>query len=120
MRFKQRKQLKGRRNDDTLVLANGARGEWTPHDLRRTAATMMQRLGVVPDIIDRCQNHQMPGSRVRRHYLHHDFADEKRDAWDRLGAELERVFALGVTDASLRARSHLSGLQTFSCHAAPA
>jgi integrase len=54
-RFKERpKQLKNRRQDDTLVLSKGDRGEWTPHDLRRTAATMMQQLDILPDIIDRC------------------------------------------------------------------
>ena len=46
LRFRNRKDLSNRRNDDSLVLANGSNGEWTPHDLRRTAATMMQALGV--------------------------------------------------------------------------
>lgn len=49
MRFKRRKPLKNRRNDNSLVLSGGKRGEWTPHDLRRTAATMMQSLGVSLD-----------------------------------------------------------------------
>jgi integrase len=89
--FKARKQLKGRRNDNSLVLSGGQNGEWTPHDLRRTAATMMQTLGVPPDLIDRCQNHVMPGSKVRRHYLHYDFAKEKRDAWQRLGKQLDVI-----------------------------
>lgn len=80
--------LKNRRNDNTLVLAGGANGEWTPHDLRRTGATMMQQLGVGLDIIDRCQNHVLPGSKVRRHYMHHDYAEEKRAAWAALGARL--------------------------------
>jgi integrase len=91
MRFKNRKPLQRRRHDNTLVLANGKRGEWTPHDLRRTASTMMQQLGVLPDVIDRCQNHVMPGSKVRRHYLHYDFADEKREAWERLGEKLDAI-----------------------------
>ena len=91
LRFKNRKDLSNRRNDDSLVLASGANGEWTPHDLRRTAATMMQALGVSPDVIDRCQNHVLAGSRVRRHYLKHEYNDEKREAWRMLGAELERI-----------------------------
>lgn len=95
-RFKARKTLRGRRNDDTLVLAAGNRGEWTPHDLRRTAATMMQALGISPDVIDRCQNHVLAGSRVRRHYLTHEYDDEKREAWHRLGAEIERILASPV------------------------
>ena len=92
-RFKDRKTLKGRRNDNSLVLARGTNGEWTPHDLRRTAATMMQALGVSPDVIDRCQNHVLAGSRVRRHYLTHKYDDEKREAWRKLGAEIERILA---------------------------
>jgi integrase len=92
-RFKQRKPLKNRRNDNSLVLSGGKNGEWTPHDLRRTGATMMQKLGVPLDIIDRCQNHVLAGSRVRRHYLHHDYAKEKRGAWERLGAELDQVLS---------------------------
>lgn len=44
MKFKNRRPLKNRRNDDSLVLSHGENGEWTPHDLRRTAATMMQAL----------------------------------------------------------------------------
>ena len=90
-RFKARRPLKNRRHDNTLVLAAGANGEWTPHDLRRTGATMMQALGVSLDVIDRCQNHILAGSRVRRHYLHHDYASEKREAWLRLGEHIEAI-----------------------------
>lgn len=93
MLFKSRKPLKNRCNDNTLVLSGGANGEWTPHDLRRTAATMMQALGVSLDVIDRCQNHVIPGSKIRRHYMHHDYADEKRDAWGRLGKRIDAILA---------------------------
>ena len=44
--------------------------------MRRTGATMMQGLGITLEIIDRCQNHLLGGSEVRRHYLHHDYAKE--------------------------------------------
>lgn len=88
-KFKDRPSgLKGRRNDNTLVVGDE---EWTPHDLRRTGATMMQKLGVPLDIIDRCQNHVMAGSRVRRHYLKHDYAEEKQDAWVKLGGQIEQI-----------------------------
>ncbi|HBO7163463.1 TPA: tyrosine-type recombinase/integrase [Pseudomonas aeruginosa] len=93
-RFKNRnKPLTGRHHDDSLVLSKGARDEWTPHDLRRTGATMMQELGVTLDIIDRCQNHLLGGSKVRRHYLHHDYAKEKTEAWRFLGERLETLMA---------------------------
>lgn len=90
-RFKERVKLKRRCHDDSLVLSGGRNGAWTPHDLRRTAATMMQALGVSPDVIDRCQNHVLAGSKVRRHYLKHEYATETREAWSRLGIELERI-----------------------------
>ena len=67
VRFKEGKALKNRRQDNTLVLAKGKNEEWTPHDLRRTASTMMQALGVHPDVIDRCQNHIIPGSNAYEH-----------------------------------------------------
>lgn len=86
-----RAQLKNRRADNTLVLDGGAGGAWTPHDLRRTGATMMQKLGVSLDIIDRCQNHVLAGSKVRRHYMHHDYSEEKRAAWAALGAGLSKI-----------------------------
>lgn len=46
---------------------------------------MMQQLGVSLDLIGRCQNLVMIGSRVRREYLHEDYVAEKREAWARLG-----------------------------------
>ncbi|ERZ01123.1 tyrosine-type recombinase/integrase [Pseudomonas aeruginosa] len=93
-RFKNRsKPLTGRHHDDSLVLCNGAKREWTPHDLRRTGATMMQELGVTLEIIDRCQNHLLGGSKVRRHYLHHDYAQEKTQAWRLLGEKLEAILS---------------------------
>lgn len=98
-RFKNRSQpLAGRHHDDTLVLSEGNKGEWTPHDLRRTGATMMQELGIALEIIDRCQNHLLGGSKVRRHYLHHDYAKEKMEAWQLLGEKLETFIATSLPD----------------------
>ena len=92
-RFKNRsKPLSGRHHNDSLVLANGIKGEWTPHDLRRTGATMMQELGVTLEIIDRCQNHLIGGAKVRRHYLHHDYAKEKAEAWNLIGNRILQIW----------------------------
>jgi integrase len=88
-----RAPLKNRVSDNTMVLGGGKNGAWTSHDLRRTGATMMQKLGVSLDVIDRCQNHVLGGSKVRRHYLHHDYAEEKREAWAALGRRIEQVLA---------------------------
>jgi integrase len=94
MQFKDRKPLKNRKNDNSLVISKGRNGEWTPHDLRRTAATMMQSLGVSLDVIDRCQNHIIAGSKVRRHYMHYDYAKEKADAWCLLGARIDSILTV--------------------------
>lgn len=89
-----RKPMKHRRHDNTLVLGDGKNGAWTPHDLRRTGATLMQSLGVQLDIIDRCQNHVLHGSKVRRHYLHHDYAQEKYSAWRTLGERIALILSV--------------------------
>jgi integrase len=90
--FKERaKPLARRSQDNSLVLSGGANGCWTPHDMRRTGSTLMQRLGVQDHIIDRCQNHALGGSKVRRAYLHHPYDDEKRSAWEALGAHLDAL-----------------------------
>jgi len=86
-----RKPLKHRKHNNTLVLGEGKDGNRTAHDLRRTGSTMMQALGVNPDVIDRCQNHVLSGSKVRRHYQHHDYAREKAEAWRMLGGRLTAI-----------------------------
>jgi integrase len=86
--FKKRtKKLSCRVENNRLVL--GER-EWTPHDLRRTAATMMQALKVPRDIIHLCQNHAV-GNTLDRAYLHHEYIEEKREAWVKLGNHLEAI-----------------------------
>lgn len=90
--FKNRKPLKNRRNDDSLVLSDGERGEWTPHDLRRTGSTLMQQLGVDNDTRNRCLNHAV-GSKIDRTYGVYDFYAEKREAWRLLGQRLDEILA---------------------------
>ena len=89
VKFKDRTVKTSRRRHDNS-LAVGKR-EWTPHDLRRTGATMMQELGIDINIIDRCQNHVLAGSKVRRHYLKHDYKEEKAQAWQRLGDKIHSI-----------------------------
>ena len=86
-KFKNRKPLKNRRNDNSLVLIGA---EWTPHDLRRTGSTLMQSLGVPEHIRERCLNHAV-GGKLGRVYGRYEFANEKRDAWNRLGRHLEAM-----------------------------
>jgi len=118
-RFKNRsKPLAGRHHDDSLVLSKGTKGEWTPHDLRRTGATMMQELRVTLEIIDRCQNHLLGGSKVRRHYLHHDYAKEKTEAWRLLGERLEAILTDRIIDCHVTpdTPSIIEGTAQSNCH----
>lgn len=62
--------------------------KWTPHDLRRTAATTMTALGVLPEVAERCLNHAEE-SRIKRTYQRHSYEAEKREAWRLLGERLE-------------------------------
>jgi integrase len=62
---------------------------WTLHDLRRTAKTLMVRAGVRPDISERVLGHMIAG--VEGTYDRHSYADEKRDALEKLAAMLERI-----------------------------
>lgn len=93
--FKERKAgvESKRKYDNSFVLANGEKGDWTPHDLRRTGATMMQKLEIDPAIIDCCQNHVLNSGngKVRRHYQLYDYAREKKAAWLKWGEYLEKI-----------------------------
>jgi integrase len=65
----------------------------TPHDLRRTAATHMARLGFTDHIVGKVLNH---GTELRRTitarvYIQHEFLAEKRAALDAWGSEIERI-----------------------------
>jgi integrase len=62
---------------------------WTLHDLRRTAKTLMVRAGVRPDISERVLGHAIAG--VEGTYDRHSYADEKRDALEKLAAMINRI-----------------------------
>lgn len=91
IKFKRRrKKQQARVENNSLVLSDT--DEWTPHDLRRTGATMMQQLKVDRDVINLCQNHVI-GSKVDRVYLLEEYADEKREAWHKLGDRLDEILS---------------------------
>ena len=62
---------------------------WTLHDLRRTAKTLMARAGVRPDISERVLGHVISG--VEATYDRHSYADEKRDALEKLATMIDRI-----------------------------
>jgi integrase len=81
-----RKQMTNRTKlVDALVLSCG---DWVPHDLRRTGATMMQALKVTPEVIERILNHTEP-DKMKKIYQQYDYAKEKREAWRLLGDRID-------------------------------
>jgi len=65
---------------------------WTLHDLRRTLATGLQRLGIRLEVTEAVLNH-VSGSRagIVGVYQRHDYFDEKRQALDAWAREVRRV-----------------------------
>ena len=77
--------LSGRSKATGTLLLSG--GGWTPHDLRRTGATMMGELGVMGEVIERCLNH-VEQNKLKRIYQRHELKAEQREAWRLLGDRL--------------------------------
>ena len=80
---------------DALVLAGG---KWTPHDLRRTAATTMAMLGVMDNVVDKCLNH-VEANKVRRTYNRFAYEELMRDAWRLLGDHLYKLNRRAIVDS---------------------
>ncbi|MDZ4314739.1 MAG: tyrosine-type recombinase/integrase [Azonexus sp.] len=94
--------MKGRARAElsaTLVLKGG---RWGPHDLRRTGATMMVALGVLPEVAERCLNHTEE-NKVKRIYQRHSYEVEMRQAWALLGDRLELLTCGANNVVTLRA-----------------
>ena len=64
-------------------------GDWTVHDCRRTARSLMSRAGVRPDIAERVLGHSVGG--VAAVYDRHSYDAEKADALKRLAGLLELI-----------------------------
>jgi integrase len=63
--------------------------DWTIHDLRRTARSLMSRAGVAADHAERCLGHVIAG--VRGVYDRHQYFDEKKMAFEALAAQIDRI-----------------------------
>jgi integrase len=64
---------------------------WTLHDLRRTARTLMSRkvTGISPDHAERCLGHVIGG--MRGVYDRYEFYDEKKHAYEALARQIEFI-----------------------------
>ncbi|TCV92116.1 site-specific recombinase XerD [Luteibacter rhizovicinus] len=62
---------------------------FTLHDLRRTARTHLEALGIAPHVAERCLNHSIKG--LVGVYNRYDYIDERREALQRWADFLSRV-----------------------------
>src|SRR5262249_10856101 len=88
---------KAKRHFDKHVLAKlrsinpkaTALPNWTIHDLRRTARSLMSRAGVDPDHAERALGHLIPGGRGT--YDVDEFREEKARAFEALEGQIDRI-----------------------------
>ena len=76
--------------DQYVAAAGGPLHPWTLHDLRRSAATHMVRLGISETVVARILNHARQGVTAKVYALH-SYAPEKRHALEAWAAEIARV-----------------------------
>ena len=78
-----------RRGSDAGASASGSRRRSAPHDLRRTCATRLNALAVLPHVAEKILNHTMQG--VMAVYNRADCKTERVEAMQRWADELDRI-----------------------------
>lgn len=79
-------ESRGKKRIASSVLSTTG-GLWTPHDLRRTGATLMGDLGIAPHVIEKCLNHS-PDNKLVKTYQRSDLAEQTKAAFIDLGSSL--------------------------------
>ncbi|NMC63850.1 MAG: tyrosine-type recombinase/integrase [SAR324 cluster bacterium] len=74
---------------------------FTPHDLRRTAATYLRKLGISRDVVGSVLNHTHQG--VTAVYDRHDLLPEMKEALHKWCAEVARISEIEVPKVKVRA-----------------
>ena len=83
------------RETKLIMEASGTTG-WTRHDLRRTGATMLGELGVIPDIVEAALNHVTIRNALAATYNRARYRPQVAEALQRLADELEQTAAKDV------------------------
>ena len=88
--------------------AESATADWTLHDLRRTARTLMTRAGVRDEHAERCMGHALPG--IQGTYNVWAYLPEKLQAYDALAGLIERIInpvdnVIGIAASSRAAQA---------------
>jgi integrase len=73
---------------DEVKKRSGVHG-WTAHDLRRTARTMLSKIGVDPWVAELCIGHAQAG--IVKTYDIHDWLVEKKRAFQKLADEIDKI-----------------------------
>jgi integrase len=84
------------RLDKSIAAANGGQAlkEFVVHDLRRSFATGLQRLGVPMEVTEYCLNHKGESfAGIRGIYQRHNYAEEMRRALERWASHVEALTA---------------------------
>lgn len=84
---------------ETSSSGRSAPPSWVVHDLRRSMATHMERIGVAPHVIEVCLGHVLKG--VAGTYRQYGFLPEKAAALQRWADELLAASG-GVTNGAAR------------------
>jgi len=87
--------LSNRSKDSQALVLTG--GKWTPHDLRRTGATLMGTLRIQPDVIEKCLNHTEE-NKVKRIYQRQELIAEQAEAWRVLGDRLNLLMNMDASN----------------------
>ena len=71
--------------------AAGIAEAFSPHDLRRTARSLMASIGVPQEVAEACMGHAQAS--IVTTYNRHGYEKEKAAAWQRLADEIDRIVA---------------------------
>src|SRR5262249_12870366 len=94
------KPLRGFAKSKTRLDAACGVKDWTLHDLRRTARSLLSRAGIAPDVAEMCLGHVLTG--VRGTYDRHEYHDEKKRAFEALATQIARIVDLQNNDVAMR------------------
>ena len=92
-----------RRLDAAIIKVNDGQAlkEFVVHDLRRSFATGLQRLGVAMEVTEKCLNHLGESfAGIRGVYQRHDFQKEMRSALERWANHVEALTAEETKETS--------------------
>ena len=92
-------RLSNRSKATTALMLAG--GKWTAHDLRRTAGTLMARLGFSTDTINECLNH-ISADRMARVYIRDRREADQARAFDALGSKLDELTSGAAPGSNVR------------------